>query len=236
MICSRPGSCSSCAGFNADLRFIYPANPVGYISASGKSGACLGKKLTIISFLICLAIAMYVFASKESKSLRDNLVVGDARDAQIILEDFVAYKYEGSRLDAKLSGKLANFYEPNLVEIDGDIRGERATSEDKEFFSAETASAFFKAESLTGLMEKNVELDRAEVSGFVEFGVKGHVLTTDYAELLNDQQQIRSNRPVRVEGIDRMFAGEEGFTYDLKKESLYMPGRVKGVVQIEEKN
>lgn len=177
-----------------------------------------------------------MLVTKESKSLRDNIDLGGTREAQVILEDFVAYKYEGARLDAKLSGKLANFYEPNVVEIDGDVRGERATIEGKEFFSAETASAFFKAESLTGLMETTVELDRAEVSGFVEFGFKGHSLTTDYAELLSDRQQIRSNRPVRVEGPDRMFAGDEGFTYDLKRESLYMPGRVKGVVQIEEKN
>jgi hypothetical protein len=195
----------------------------------------LGKKLTIVAFLICLGIAVYVFLTKESKSLRDNIQIGGSREAQVVLEDFVAYKYEGSRLDAKLSGKLANFYEPNLVEIDGDIRGERATEDGKEFFSAETASAYFKSGSLTGLMDKNIELDRAEISGFVEVGLKNYLLTTDYAELLNDRQMIRSNRPVRVEGEKRLFAGEEGFTYDLNKESLYMPGRVKGVVQLDDK-
>jgi hypothetical protein len=172
--------------------------------------------------------------NKESKSLRDNIELGGAKVAQVILEDFVAYKYDGARLDAKLTGKLANFYEPNLVEIDGDINGERATSEGREFFTAETASAFFKAGSLTGLMEKRLELDRAEISGFVEVGLKNHILTTDFAEILNDRQIIRSNRPVKVEGEGRMFAGEDGFTYDLKQASLYMPGKVKGAVEFEE--
>lgn len=195
----------------------------------------MGKKLTISSFLVCLVIAVYVFLTKESKSLRENIEFGTTREAQLILEDFVAYKYVGARLDAKLSGKAANFYEPNLVEIDGDIRGERATVEGKEWFSAETASAYFKAGSLTGLMQQNIELDRAEISGFVEVGVRDHLLTTDYAELLGDRQIIRSNRPVRVEGEKRVFAGEEGFTYELTTESLYMPGRVKGVVQLDEK-
>jgi hypothetical protein len=184
--------------------------------------------------MICLGLALYVFLTKESKSLRDNIEFGGAKVAQVILEDFVAYKYEGARLDAKLTGRLANFYEPNLVEIDGDINGERATDGGREFFSAETASAFFKAGSLSGLMEKSLELDRAEISGFVEVGLKNHILTTDFAEFLNDRQTIRSNRPVRVEGEGRMFAGEDGFTYDLDQSSLYMPGKVKGAVEIEE--
>lgn len=184
--------------------------------------------------MLCLGLAMFVFLTKESKSLRDNIDLGGAKEAQVILEDFVVYKYDGARLDAKLSGKLANFYEPNLVEIDGDIKGERATIGDREFFSAETASAYFKAGSLSGLMEKSLELDRAEISGFVEVGLKNHILTTDFAEFLNDRQTIRSNRPVKVEGEGKMFAGEDGFTYDLEQSSLYMPGKVKGAVEIEE--
>jgi len=184
--------------------------------------------------MICLGIALFVFANKESKSLRENIVLGGEKEAQVVLEDFVAYRYEGARLDAKLSGKLANFYEPNLVEIDGDIKGERATLDGNQFFSAETASAYFKAGSLSGLMERSVELDRIELSGFVEVGLSSHVLTTDFAELLNDRQVIRSNRPVRVEGEGRVFAGEDGFTYDLKQSSLFMPGLVKGVVEFEE--
>jgi LPS export ABC transporter protein LptC len=195
----------------------------------------MGKKLVIVGFLICCALAAYVFASREKKSLRDNLKKSDEREPRVVMEDFVMYRYAGDRLVGKLAARLGHFYEPNLIELDGEIRGERLTPEGIETAGAESATAYFKATSLTAMMREKTELDRAEFTGFVEVGVKEHLLTTDYAEYLNDQRLIRSLRPVRVEGPGRIFSGDEGFTYSLVSQVLEMQGSVKGVVTLNEK-
>jgi len=64
--------------------------------------------------------------------------------------------------------------------------------------------------------------------------VKDHVLTTDYAEYIAANRQVRSARPVRVEGQGRVFQGEEGFTYSLDGETLEMQGPVKGMVRLDD--
>ncbi len=87
---------------------------------------------------------------------------------------------------------------------------------------------------MTNMMRQKTELDRAELTGFVEVGVKDHILTTDYAEYLHQEQLVRSLRPVRVEGLNRVFSGEEGFTYTLANEVLEMSGFIKGVFSLED--
>lgn len=195
----------------------------------------MGRKLVIIGFLLCLTLAVFVFLSRETKSLRENLGQASVKEPRIAMEDFVVYRYENDRLTGKLTARLGHFYEPNLVELDGEIRGERLTNEGMETVGAETATGYFKATNLTAMMQQKTELDRAELTGFVEVGIKEHLLTTDYAEYLNDDRMIRSLRPVRVEGPNRVFSGDEGFTYSLDTQDLEMQGSVKGVVSIDEK-
>src|SRR5262249_53239600 len=131
--------------------------------------------------------------------------------------------------------RLGHFYEPNIAELDGEVHGERLTPEgDRESVSAESATGYFKTTSLMKMMDQTAELDRAELTGFVEVGVKDHLLTTDYAEYLNTERLVRSLRPVRVEGPGRVFMGDEGFTYSLESQVLTIPGPVRGDVTIDE--
>ena len=210
----------------------------------GKLGVCrpkfgrarLGKKLTILGFIVSMGIAIYVFMTRDTTSLRKNLDKASAKEPRAVLEDFTVYRYEGNVLKSKLTARLGHFYEPNVVELDGEIRGERLTNEgDKETVGAESATAYFKATSLTKMLDQNqpTELDRAELTGFVEVGVKEHLLTTDYAEYINSEKLVRSLRPVRVEGPGRVFTGEDGFTYDLLTQVLDMQGQVKGDIELD---
>lgn len=196
----------------------------------------MGKKLIMIGFLASLGLALYVFLSRETKSLRENIGQGSAKEPRVVMEDFVVYRYSGDVLTGKLTARLGHFYEPNIVELDGEIRGERQTNDGVETIGAESATGYFKATNLTTMLHQKTELDRAELTGFVEVGVKDHLLTTDYAEYINAEKLVRSLRPVRVEGPNRVFSGEDGFTYRLKTQALEMQGTVKGVVTLDEKH
>jgi len=203
--------------------------------ALGWEAGLLGKKLVIGGFLLCLALGLYVFFTRDTKSLKENMSKGSIKDPRARLEEFVVYRYEDDLLKGKLTARVGEFYEPNVFELDGEIRGERLTPEgERETLAAESATAYFKSTSLTKMMDQAGELDRAELTGFVEVGVKEHLLTTDYAEYVNSEKVVRSVRPVRVEGPGRVFVGEEGFTYDLVNQVLKMMGQIKGEVLVEQ--
>lgn len=194
----------------------------------------MGKKLVIIGFLASLVLAMTVFLGRDQQSLRDNLRNMDAREPRVVLEDFVMYRYKGASIQAQLAGRLGQFYEPNLVELEGDVKAERGQGDTLEYIAAENATAYLESATMSKIMTQSAKLVRAELSSFVELGVKNHVLSTDYAEYLHQDQLVRSSRPVRVEGPGRIFTGDEGFVYTLANETLEMPGTVKGVMTLEE--
>ena len=187
----------------------------------------MGKKLVIVIFILCFGLALSVYLSREKKSLRDNLSNKGQREPRLVFEDFTFYRYLGDSLTGRLSARLGHFYEPNVVEFDGEIKGERLTKDGRQTVSAESATAYFKAATLTKLMAET-DLERAELTGFVEVGLREHTLSTDYAEYLAADNLVRSLRPVRVQGPNRLFTGDEGFTYGLEDETLQMYGTVKG--------
>ncbi len=194
----------------------------------------MGKKLVIAGFLICLALAFYVFLTREIKSRRDDGATEVTKQPRVVLEDFSIYRYEGEALVAKLNSRLGHFYEPNIAELDGDVRGERINSAgERETLEAESATAYMKTNSLMKLVDQKTELDRAELNGFVEVGLREHLLSTDYAEFINSDKLVQSQRLVRVEGPGRVFIGDEGFKYGLETQALEMQGPVKGVVAVD---
>lgn len=193
----------------------------------------MGRKIVILLFLASFGLAMFVYMSHERRSLRENLAKKTQREPRLVLEDFSYNRYQGEALTGRLVARLGHFYEPNVVELDGEIKGERIVRDGRETIAAESATAYFKASTLSKMMAET-ELDRAELTGFVEVGVRDHLMTTDYAEYLNAQEMVRSLRPVRVEGPGRVFSGEEGFTYALANEMLEMFGLVKGAYQPHE--
>ena len=196
----------------------------------------MGKKILTISLFACFALAFYVYATRETKSLKENIAKSSTQEPRIVMEDFVIHRYQGNRLVAALSAKLGNFYEPNLLELEGEVKGLKLGENGaRESVSAESAMVYLKATSLASLLRQQTEMDRIELTGFVEVGLKEHFLTTDYAEYVNSERIVRSLRPVRVEGLGRVFSGDEGFTYSLVSETLEMQGQVKGVVQLDEK-
>lgn len=194
----------------------------------------MAKRLVIIGFLICFGLACWTYWSRDKKSLRENLSAR-LREPRIVMDEFSLYRYQGQKIKARVMAKFGYFYEPNLVELDGEIRGERLNIDGTvETVNAETATALFSAKTLGSMLGQKVELERADLTSFVEVGVKNHLMSTDFAEFIGKDQTVRSTRPVRVEGPGRVFTGEEGFVYRLNDETLDMTGQVKGVVKLDE--
>lgn len=193
----------------------------------------MAKKLVILSFLVSFIVALWTYASRDTRSLRDNLVARQ-KDPRVIIEDFYVFRYRRATLSSRLTAKLGLFFEPNVLEIEGEIRAGRYNQGRFETLSAESARATFDAKTLGVMMSQKVDLNHADLSGFVEVGVKNHVLSTDHAEFSKDDQIVRSTRPVRVDGPGRVFMGEDGFSYSLVTETLEMPGVVKGELKIDE--
>ena len=196
----------------------------------------MGKKVLTLCLFACFGLAFYLYFARETKSLRENIAKSSNQEPRVVMEDFTIHRYQGGRLTGVLSAKLGNFYEPNLIELEGEVRGLRIGDQgQRESVGAESAMVYLKATSLASLLRQQTEVDRVELTGFVEVGLKDHLLTTDYAEYLNHERVVRSLRPVRVEGLGRIFMGEEGFTYSLVSETLEMQGQIKGTVQVDEK-
>ena len=196
----------------------------------------MGKKLVIIGFVFSLALAIYIFATHETRSLKESINRTSTREPRAVLEDFVAYRYEGNSLKARLNAHLAEFFEPNVVVLEGEVSGERRTeSGEREEIGAESASAYFKPSSLTKMLDPTQanELERAELTGCVEGKIKDHLITTDYAEYVNKDMLVHSSHPVRIEGPGRVFVGDSGFVYNLATQILKMAGKVKGEVSFD---
>jgi hypothetical protein len=206
------------------------------LTAAAARGRFLGKKLVIIGFVLSLVLAVYIFATHETRSLKESINKASAREPRAVLEDFVAYRYEGDTLKARLNAHLAEFFEPNVVVLEGEVSGERRTEGgEREEIGAESASAYFKPSSLTKMLDPTQanELERAELTGFVEVKIRDQLLTTDYAEYINEDKIVRSSHPVRVEGPGRVFVGDSGFVYNLATQILNMAGKVKGEVSVD---
>ncbi|MBM4251045.1 MAG: hypothetical protein FJ146_03665 [Deltaproteobacteria bacterium] len=193
----------------------------------------MGKKLVILGFLLSFAFAIYVFMTRETSSIKERINRVSSKEPRVVLEEFIAYRYDGDQLKAKITAHLGEFFEPNVVVLEGEVNGRRIKSKDDiEEIRAESATAYFKPSSLTKMLDPSQanELERAELSGFVEVMLQEHQIITDYAEFIGRDKSVRSSRPVRVEGPGRTFIGESGFVYQLVSQILSMPGKVKGEV------
>lgn len=194
----------------------------------------MGKRIVIAAFLISMALAVYVFVTRDNRSISESMNRTSVKEPRVTLEDFTAFRFKGEVMTGKLMARQGHIFEPNIVELDGEVRGERLLADGtRQMASAESSTGYFKSTSLMNMVNQTAELDRAELTGFVEFNAKGHLLTTDYAEYINKDKMVRSIRPVRIEGAGRVFIGEEGFTYDLLAQILTMTGNIKGDLKME---
>ena len=187
------------------------------------------KSATVWGFLLALALAVGVFFGRDRSTPLEALKSSSDRSARVRLEDFVFYRYKGQAVNANFSAKLGLFYEPNIVEMHGNLHGEQYRRGKLETLRSEIGHAIFSSNSLNALMRDGT-LVRAYVEDNVIMELDGNLLKTEQAEYIASRQILRSHRAIRVIGPSRVFDGDDGFTYDVDREVLTMSGLIQGVV------
>ncbi|NRA65784.1 MAG: LPS export ABC transporter periplasmic protein LptC [Pseudobacteriovorax sp.] len=189
----------------------------------------MGKNIVSLIFVVLVCFSSYIFLQRDSSSLKDQVGKGE-KDPRVVLENFTIYRYEGHTVLSTLTGKLAHFLEPNRLEMYGDIRGLRYDTENREYFSSESATVRFLSNGVMQLIDGS-DLERAEVENNVIFGSKRSVIKTNYALYLAKDEALQSDVPVTFLSPSSVLYGKNGFEYDLVSEELSITGPMKGTLQ-----
>jgi len=188
----------------------------------------LGKILISISFIILSVAAISFFFMQDDGKLRDKVYA--TKVPRIILEDFTVYRYEGHKATATLSGKVAHFIEPNILEMFGNIRGMRYNSKAKEHIKADSSSTTFHSRGVVELM-KDSRVVKSELEGGVQFGFHDTILFSDFAEYITASEVLRSDMPVVIRSPQGNLKGKSGFRYNVTEELVEVYGPLQGTLQ-----
>lgn len=192
----------------------------------------MGKLLVVVGIVIAFVASLALFLVQPGHNDTNPISGGVSGEPRIIIDDFAVYRYKGHKLTASLTAKLGHFIEPNVVEAFASIRAVRFKPEGEESLRCEAAHAQFEAEHMRDLLkEKDAMISYAEVEDQVRLGVRDNMLRTEHAQYFAEKDLLTSREPVQVDGPNRTFVGEQGFNFNVLKETLELPGKVRGVVQ-----
>ncbi len=186
----------------------------------------MARKMLVLAFIFLLALSIWVFMTSDKKADKTRLL-GREHAPRMSMEEFTVFRYENHRPISTLSGRYANYIDPNTLEIFGSIQGFNYQSKKKEFFSAESATAHFDSKGLVDLVN-NSQIQSFELENQVRFGYEDILLYTEYAKFLNQEHRLFSDVPVKIVGSQVELRGEKGFDYNSKTGDLKVYGPLKG--------
>ncbi len=186
----------------------------------------MGKQILVGIFILLFGSALYVFSKRDKSQSKIALPVKE-HSPRITVEDFVIYKYEDHRVISSLSGKLGSFYDPNTLEILGDVKGMEHNKQKNKEFSSESLTLHFVSKGLSVLTRDN-RIDFAEIENQVRLGYDGITIFTDYAKYLNDEKRLASSLPVRIQGPKFDVMGTKGFEFLGTTNDLKVFGPMEG--------
>lgn len=187
----------------------------------------MGKNTVVFGFIFTLSLALYVVFTKTS-TFRES--PESEREPLISLEEFTIFRYKGHKVNKTLSGQLAHFVEPNVLELFGRVRGLRHSAEVREYVSAEVALVYFNGNGIGDILE-NAEIAEAEFEDNVHVGVKYNRISSDFAEYLPGEGVLQSDLPVVIRGPTGRLEGKNGFRFYDESEDIEIYGPIKGVLQ-----
>ena len=191
----------------------------------------MGKNTISVIFLVFSGVSLFVFFHRDNKILREKVDRAE-RLPRVILEDFTIYTYNEHEVQSTLTGKIAHFLDPNILEVYGDIRGLKHNSSKREHFSAESATVLFSAKGIVRLLEDS-RIETCELENKVRVGSGDDVILTEYAKYFSKRNQLRSDVPVHYSNPTARLMGKNGFVYDIDRGDLDIIGPIKGTLQGE---
>lgn len=192
----------------------------------------MGKHFVVILFASALLGAVVVFLQRGERPARvkaSEETTGHDKHARILLEDFVVYEYTHHQVTETFQGKHAEFVDPNMLEVFGDVLGTRHQSSKKEFVAADALRVHFESKGLTELV-KNSKVIQSELENEVRIGYDDNVLYTDYAKYIHADEKLISDRPVRIQAPRAELKGSKGFEYETKSQNLRIFGPMEGTL------
>jgi len=193
----------------------------------------MGKNIIVALFVAILAAAIFVFIQRDKQTKPERVGTKD-KAPRISLEDFTVYKYEQHKTVSTISGRFANFVDPDSLEMFGSIQGFNHKAKKKEFFASESATVHFAAKGVVDLV-KNSRIVKTEIENQVRFGYDDIILYTDYAKYLNEEKRLTSDLPVRIQGPQVELKGDKGFEFNNNTGDLKVFGPLEGTMRGTEK-
>ncbi len=188
----------------------------------------MAKKLVITIFLMMFASALSLFLFRRAEVLGPAAIGGKAPEPRIALENFSVHRYESGKQVSLVSGKQAQLFDPNVLEVEGDVYAERFRPDGRiETARSERATAFFSAEALSQVLG-GAELDRVVFETNVQILVRDMLLETNSASYLAGNQTLESEEPVEMKSSRRHSYGDSGFLYEMNRQKLKMTGNISG--------
>jgi hypothetical protein len=193
----------------------------------------MGKNIVVIAFVSAFLGAVFVyFQRSEKQSVKQKLQARESvneKHSRISIEEFVLYEYQDHHATGTFQGKLAQFQDPDTLEIFGSVRGNRSNGEHKEFVAAESATMRFASKGL-GELVKDAKLQTVLLENQVRFGSDDITLFTDYAKYDHETGKLVSDRPVRIQNPQADMLGKKGFEFDSKTQDIKVYGPMEGTL------
>lgn len=189
------------------------------------------KSLGVALFFI-LIFCGFIYYIIRGQSNQDNLELDmGTRHARIELDQMSAIKYTGSTPTQNIRADLVQFFEPNLIELFGNIDMKRFKSTKVETARSQIAKAELTSSSTKDLFTRSDnQLKHATLERQITLQIEEYKLESELVHYLAKSGDIYSKEKVKVAGVDRSMEGNGGFRYNMNKGDLTLLGPVRGRV------
>ncbi len=190
----------------------------------------MGKNIIVGIFFTIFAGAVFVFLQRGERQARKAPDPDEAeKRSRISIEEFVLYEYKDHHATGTFQGKLAQFEDPDMLEIFGNVRGSRVVNGKKEFMASEAAALRFSSKGLSELIKES-KLETVTLENQVRFGSSDLSLFTDYAKYDAASGRLVSDRAVKIQNPQADMIGHKGFEYDTKSQDVKIFGPSEGTL------
>jgi len=149
----------------------------------------------------------------------------------LIQADFLVmkkYDLDEAREINNISADNGFFKNPNKLTLTGNVS--MVESKDKNSSKKSRANELFVEFEQKAFQQviKNAKIKKADANGSVSIQFNDHLIKTETCYYTGKANTIQTQSKVIAEGVKRQITGNEGFIYDLKKETMKMNGKVEG--------
>lgn len=185
-----------------------------------------GKAIIVVLSLLLFVAATYLYMTRSATGVT---IRAGAETPKITILGYEFYRFRDDLVVSRLAGEKAQLFEAGRVELTDSVRAVRINGLRREELSSKRAELLLGS-STQGSLSSVDRVERIHVSENVDLMVGEARMETEDAVYTEEDTTIRSTVPVRVEQTGQFLAGEHGFEFNTKLESLKMKGGITGTI------